>query len=604
MIEFISTKSISTLYKKLVKIGKDREENISRINKNFGDPIELAKFYIEPNCQHVNTADENEDEPISSIQSPIFKTINNFFNGEFAIADDGRKHMFVLADAGMGKSSLLVMLRMAYLMSFWPKKYECELLKFGESTIDDIDKISNPRMTILLLDALDEDKLAWKKIEERVIQIISSTTHFYRVIITCRTQFFPESKIDPFKRIGRIKVRSYICPLIFLSFFNDEQVNDYLKKRFPKNSKKRKQAKEIVTNMGSLRFRPLLLAYIDGFLDSKITKWDEGSIYYTLIETWLLREERKIGRSGRTGSAIELFDACCLCAGLMQLAGSREIERKTLEKNTIKIKELELIDFLDIGGRSLLNVNSDGNYRFSHYTIQEYLLACGIIKGLFSPDFMNNQAIAITRKLFSFLLPYLNAISTLSNLNFIAIEFTSGQFSQKKFISCDFNRVIFTKYQLSNITFDNCKFINCQFLDIDFVLSEFKDCDFLNSPFDTVELRNSRLESCNFDQRFKGVIFDECKLINIYYYSHCIESSFIKSRLVNTKFDNSQMLCVTFLKTFIKDSSFINVLFNGCLFDSGEFENCCLKEAKGKLTKIENCSFTGTAIQKFQFESV
>jgi hypothetical protein len=77
---FISTKVASKLLRLLTKILKNnadkRSQELVRINDVFGDCGELAKFYIQPDCQQVNPADELEDETISSIRAGVFETIN------------------------------------------------------------------------------------------------------------------------------------------------------------------------------------------------------------------------------------------------------------------------------------------------------------------------------------------------------------------------------------------------------------------------------------------------------------------------------------------------------------------------------------------------
>jgi len=64
--------------------------------------------------------------------------------------------LFILGDAGMGKTSLLLMLKLMDLGGFWPKKFTSYLHKLNEFTLETISKIENKKSTILLLDALDE----------------------------------------------------------------------------------------------------------------------------------------------------------------------------------------------------------------------------------------------------------------------------------------------------------------------------------------------------------------------------------------------------------------------------------------------------------------
>jgi hypothetical protein len=215
LLTFISVDWIKPLWKELLRIRDDRTQELARIGDIFGNPLELAKYYIEPDCQHHNPADYNEDEPISLVRSPVFKTINSFFSGEFAPKKDGRTQMFILSDAGMGKTSLLMMLKLAHLTAFWPQQYECVLLRLGSDSLDKIANIQNQNCTILLLDALDEDPKAWGRIEWRLRELLNATENFKRVIISCRTQFFPEGATDPFGLPGRLVVEPFVCPVIY-----------------------------------------------------------------------------------------------------------------------------------------------------------------------------------------------------------------------------------------------------------------------------------------------------------------------------------------------------------------------------------------------------
>ena len=188
------------------------------------------------------------------------------------LTNPGNNVMFILSDAGMGKTSLLAMLKLTELTTFWPRQYNCELFKLGENTLTELKNIDEKRKTILLLDALDEDKTALGKVEQRVMEILDSIRGFHKVIITCRTQFFPALESP-----GKIEVGGYKCYAKYLSFFDNKKVDEYLRKRFfkkilffkIKDKRKINTAKKIIDKMGSLRCRPMLLAHIDNFMKNE-----------------------------------------------------------------------------------------------------------------------------------------------------------------------------------------------------------------------------------------------------------------------------------------------------------------------------------------------
>ena len=120
---FISAKLIKPLYKKLTQIWETRDKEFDVISDIFGDPRTLAQYYIQPDCQQHNPTDYDEDSICSFVRSGIFKTINHFLERD-TVERDGRNQMFVLADAGMGKTSLFMMLKLSQMLSFWPKDYD------------------------------------------------------------------------------------------------------------------------------------------------------------------------------------------------------------------------------------------------------------------------------------------------------------------------------------------------------------------------------------------------------------------------------------------------------------------------------------------------
>jgi formylglycine-generating enzyme required for sulfatase activity len=391
-LTFVSMDWLKPLAKKLKAIRDDRIKEINSISDTFGDPKPLVRYYVEPKCQHHNPADYHEDEaPISFVKTPVFTTINDFLNKEVTTRD-GRTQMFILADAGMGKTSLLVMLKLTHLLRFWPSDYDCLLLKLGPDSLDVVHKHANKANTVLLLDALDEDPAAWGNIEQRLIELLQETTHFRRVLISCRTQFFPETGADPFGNPGRVTVGGFICPMLFLSLFDDRQVHEYLCRRFPdpwhyqltgSKNKLRLRAEQLLMSMRSLRFRPLLLAYIKDLLDANRPQWDEYAIYDALLETWLLREVNKLAKQGINPlpTQEDLWTSCTTVAVHLQSHGRRVLSQVELRNLVVGLPAIGHIEKLDFGGRSLMNRTSDREYRFSHYSTQEFLVVHAIVEG-------------------------------------------------------------------------------------------------------------------------------------------------------------------------------------------------------------------------------
>ncbi len=113
---------ISKLWKLWSKIHAERRRELLEIEKDFVslEQLEqLARLYVEPECQATNPADHDEDEPKRAVRQPIHGWVNGFLEGRFR-EQDGRNTVFVLSDAGMGKASLLMILTLSHLGRFWP----------------------------------------------------------------------------------------------------------------------------------------------------------------------------------------------------------------------------------------------------------------------------------------------------------------------------------------------------------------------------------------------------------------------------------------------------------------------------------------------------
>ena len=454
---------------KLIDIRESRKLELQRLSDGFGDPVELAKFYIEPDCQHFPPADENEEESPSSLREPILRLIDRYLSGA---ATHSRQHMFILSDAGMGKTSLLLILKLSHLTSFWPQQFHCELLKLGDRTLNEIEAIKDKSNTILLLDALDEDPLAWGQIDNRVSQILKATQSFRRVLITCRTQFFNPGDA-PYSKRGQIEVSGFDCPVIYNSLFSDGQCVEYLERR----SLQRRddpswlvKAEGIALRMGSLKMRPMLLAHIDDLLEEDAVKWTEYEVYTALIRNWLKREQRKIlSETDRYPAVDELLRACRNIAIYLHARKVRHLSQKELNDLIQDSPETQSIELMHFGGRSLLNRDSKGNYRFSHYSIQEYLVVSAILEGEIPVRNLLVQATDFMLRLFSIwresasvdqlMRMRLDGLSLkgarFSNQTLRDVDFSSTDLSDSDFSGADLTGANFSKSNLANSTFSN-----------------------------------------------------------------------------------------------------------------------------------------------------
>jgi len=85
----LATDWLKKLHKLWADLRESRRQEFLEIKNVFGDPELLARFYIEPDCQHINPADHDEDEPGHAIRQPMRAWLNEFLKGEF-FQRDGR----------------------------------------------------------------------------------------------------------------------------------------------------------------------------------------------------------------------------------------------------------------------------------------------------------------------------------------------------------------------------------------------------------------------------------------------------------------------------------------------------------------------------------
>ena len=191
------------------------------------------------------------------------------------------------------------------------------------------------------------------------------------------------------KRPDCVAIGGFTCPTKYISYFDKDKVATYLAKRFPyrwglfPQTKKINKAKKMIARMGVLQCRPLLLGYIEDLLESPYIQDNPGDyvVYQSFIESWLRREEKKIKIPWE-----KLKQACELLALEMQKGHSGKGVQRHVSEAKLNIVMEEMCDIsyikqIDIKGKSLLNRNADGEFRFSHFSIQEFLVAHHFVNG-------------------------------------------------------------------------------------------------------------------------------------------------------------------------------------------------------------------------------
>lgn len=226
--------------------------------------------------------------------------LERFLKYEYSIKN-GRKYYLCLGDCGMGKTTFLINL---YYWTLRQHKYKCEFVPLQESGhIEKIEKIEKKEETILLLDALDENKDALQNYQKFITELVNATCDFYRVIITARTNFFTnelEEHLPDIRKNSGTTGKLSDFRKFYITPFTDEDIQRFLKVRYRLDYKKRKKAWNIVEKNKNLSVRPMLLRFMDDIIEEAQEFSYDFQLYECLFRKWIEREKGSLkGEKGK-----------------------------------------------------------------------------------------------------------------------------------------------------------------------------------------------------------------------------------------------------------------------------------------------------------------
>lgn len=378
---------VGPLYKSIKYVIEIKKQNKLKLDLHpyySEDEINFStKNYITTQGQNIAPSRENEPGDTHAFATRE-NLIKKFLNDGFK--DKESRFFIVLADSGMGKTTFMLNLYLKYVKNLSiSKKYNIKLFPLGYPNIlDIISKIENKGNTIILLDALDEDQEAVENYKFELNKIIDISKDFRKVVITCRTQFFPNEDEENIE-IGLMKFGTqkgvHIFRKIYISPFNNEDIKLYLNNKYGRINlftySIKKKAQLIVNHSPNLVVRPMLLSYIDDLTKSKSKYNYTFQIYEELINKWIEREARRVPFKKMEEQKIELFRFSKEVA--MHIYNSKE-ENKSLtidleNINAISNKHHINLNSWELTGRSLLNRDAIGRYKFAHKSILEFFIA-------------------------------------------------------------------------------------------------------------------------------------------------------------------------------------------------------------------------------------
>lgn len=502
IVTFISliNKVIKCIKKIIVLVQKRRDlENwYNELGYNFNESTQKSfKYYISTRGQDIDPS--NSEEIIDSRTYISQELIPYFIQKDF----DGNKSKYyiILADSGMGKTTFLYNLHFSYYKKKL-KKYEIKFVPLGKKDVClEIRKIEKKSNVILLLDGLDENEEAISNYESFLQKIVGETIQFHTVIITCRTQFFPSQPDEP-NQVASFSINTNEKLIrfekIYISPFNEEEINLYLRKKYNIIFEKDKieKSKKIIANCPQLMVRPMLLAYIDDLIvDNTILYNSAYEIYRALVHKWVNRE------------AVDndvLYEF------------SEKVAEYMYNKKTIYINEEEIkricknfeihLEYIEAKTRSLLNRDAGGNYKFAHKSILEYFLA----KKAFN-DLAFRKKVTLDRfngydmvKFFLFELSKVDFQGVLQNNNTVLESYTFkylqlpyNNFEKRRIINCDFEGSNLDEGNFCEVVFKTVRLNNVSLQGANLSLVDLVGADLQNANLRKANLQNADLREAN-----------------------------------------------------------------------------------------------------------
>lgn len=341
-----------------------------------------CRNYVEPNCTSTDPSDEDDLRNVVAL-APLFRTVDEHFarGGE-------RRHLILLADSGMGKTSFCINYFAREQKKNHKSRNRIAIIPLGSTDpLSQIQKLEKESETIIFLDAFDEDPNAVSDPHGRLRQLMSSASRFKNVVITCRSQFFEDDDsipkgsgiMYPAPRKAGVS-REFPLHKLFLAPFDESQVGKYLAKNFPyshpSNFGRRRQAARLVESIPELSVRPMLLELVPDLIREKKEIYQLFELYQYLIESWLKRERDWIKEDQLRDISIEL--AVVIFTRQRSGAGDR-IPASDLDGIAERF-DSNLASW-KLKSRSLLNRDIVGNYKFAHRSIMEFLVVLAALRG-------------------------------------------------------------------------------------------------------------------------------------------------------------------------------------------------------------------------------
>jgi hypothetical protein len=379
--------AIGRLWAAIYPIWRQRVDQYTLQEKLGRGPFDKAtigrstRYYVRPKCTNIDPAHEIElRHALAATREDLFNKVDCFLDH-----DDSKRHLLILADTGMGKTSFVLNYYAHNARRSKQSRHLLALVALGDRSADErIASIPDKEDTIIFLDAFDEDVSAIADHRARIEELMKACRSFKRIVITCRTQFFPTDEEIPretgIARLGPRKAGEgsvYEFWKLYLAPFDDDDVDRFLRTRYPFWQRGlRKRARHVARKIPLLTARPMLLGYIPDVVTISAEITCVYELYELMVDAWVTREST----NGSKGALRDFSEQLAVDIYLnRQRRGMERIESDELSK----LAQNWGFTFAQwkLTGRSLLNRDAEGRYKFAHRSIMEYLFARRLAHG-------------------------------------------------------------------------------------------------------------------------------------------------------------------------------------------------------------------------------
>jgi len=475
----------------------ERRWERSRIEQNFGadyyssEVIDAAlRYYVRPYCTSVDPTQEAEIRQVVSTREDLFEAVERFLEKQSPY-----RHILLLADSGMGKTSFVINYYAHNLRKRRRRRLAVVPLAIPNA-LDEIAKIDGKKDTVIFLDAFDEDPKAIRDHRARLDELMTACSAFNRVLITCRTQFFASDEEIP-KDTGVMIVAPrqlgesarYEFWKLYISPLTDEQITAFLRRRFPWIAwMKRREAFSLITKIPFLTVRPMLLAYLPDVMGAGLRIEYAFQLYEILVEKWLKREKGWIEptqlREFSERLAIDLYTNS-------ERRGAERLPPDELSK--LLPKSESVLDTLVIRRRSLLNRDASGNLKFAHRSIMEYLFVNRFV-GL---PMEQRPSVGWTdlMKVFATEMMKAGSLQADPNLDRQPLQMQCADLSGAEFRLPHARGICLDNARLTKADFTGNKLVSCTFKHADLRGANFFGCELTDVDFTDADLRDADLRN-------------------------------------------------------------------------------------------------------------